>query len=372
LPRLKPQSRRRAHKTIVLLVMAFPHQRQEAFFEGHVAGFAWLGGVPRRIWYDNPKVAVQRIPSLRSGQALAGRNRQEQQAFTGLRSHYLFESRFCTPCQGHEKGLVEALVGQTRRNFMVPVPVAANWTDLNAQLLARCDQEKLRRRQGEAQTIGERWAAERAHLLPLPTTPFEACVHTPAHVNSQRLVPFDGNAYSVPINPTHERGGVLVKGFVHRVVICCQGRPVAEHPRCYAKGQEISDPLHYLDLLEQRPGAFEHAQPIRRWRGAWPPGYEQYLAALRGRLDEATAVRRFVQVLRLHGEFPADRVAQAVQQALTLECFHPDGVRHLLLAQAEPVVMPAPLDLSQRPELAQRPVGAPDLARYNQLLTPEA
>jgi len=80
-----------------------------------------------------------------------------------------------------------------------------------------------------------------------------------------------------------------------------------------------------------------------------------------------------VQVLQLHGEFPAEAIAQAVPQALAVACFHPDGVRHLLLAQTEPVAVPvAPLDLSQRPALTQRPVVAPDLARYNQLLAQEA
>jgi transposase len=97
-------------------VMAFAHQRQEALFEGHVQAFAFMGGVPQRIWYDNLTQAVERV--------LEGHNRQEQQAFTTLRSHHLFEARFCTLGQGHEKGLVENLVGQTRRNFMVPLPEA--------------------------------------------------------------------------------------------------------------------------------------------------------------------------------------------------------------------------------------------------------
>jgi transposase len=345
-------------------VMAFPHQRQEAFFEGHVAAFQFFGGVPRRIWYDNLRAAVRRV--------LEGRSRQEQQAFIGLRSHYLFESRFCTPGQGHEKGLVEALVGQSRRNFMVPLPQAATWAELNAQLLARCEQEKLRCRHGETQTIGERWGAEGEHLLSLPATPFEACVHATGHVNSQRLVSFDGNAYSVPLNPSHERGGVLIKGFVHRVVIIRQGQPVAEHPRCYGKGQEILDPLHYLDLLAQRPGAFEHAKPIRRWRENWPPVYERYLAALRQRLDEPEAVRRFVQVLRLHSEFPAPAVEAAVQRAVAADCLHPDGVRQLVLVRTDSPPVALPLDLGHRPELAQTPVRAPDLARYNQLVVQEA
>jgi len=59
-------------------VMAFPHQRQEAFFEGHVAAFQFFGGVPRRLWYDNLTQAVQRV--------LEGHNRKEQQAFVALRS----------------------------------------------------------------------------------------------------------------------------------------------------------------------------------------------------------------------------------------------------------------------------------------------
>ena len=95
-----------------LFVMAFPTQRQEAFLLGHVLAFAHFGGVPHRISYDNLKMAVQQI--------LEGRNRIEQTDFVRFRSHYLFESRFCTPAQGHEKGGVESEVGYSRRNFLTP------------------------------------------------------------------------------------------------------------------------------------------------------------------------------------------------------------------------------------------------------------
>jgi transposase len=341
-------------------VMAFPHQRQEALFEGHGAAFQFFGGVPRRIWYDNLTQAVQRV--------LEGRKRQEQQAFTTLRSHHLFEARFCTPGQGHEKGLVEALVGQTRRNFMVPLPEAGSWAELNAYFRDCCEHEKQHRRHGASQTIGERWAEERPSLLPLPGKLFEACVQVISHVNKERMVPFDGNAYSVPLNPGNPRINVVVKAFVHRVVISYQGQDVAAHARCYGKGQEILDPLHYLDLLEDRPRAFEYAKPIRRWRDQWPPVYERYLAKLRQRLDDAQAVRRFVQVLRLHAEFPAADLERAVQRALDAECFNADGVRHLLLVQDDPPPVPIMLDHTERPELYQMPVLAPDLARYNQLM----
>ena len=336
-------------------VMAFPHQRQEALFEGHVGAFQFFGGVPLRIWYDNLPQAVKRI--------LEGHNRQEQEAFITLRSHCLFEARFCTPRQGHEKGLVENLVGQTRRNFMVPLPEAGSWAELNAYLCACCEGEKPHRRHGASQTIGERWAAERAALLPLPGRPFEACVQVISHVNKERMVSFEGNAYSVPLNPGNPRISVVVKAFVHRVVISYQGQDVAEHPRCYGKDQELLDPLHYLDLLEERPRAFEHAKPLRRWRDQWPPVYERYLAQLRQRLEEAQAVRRFVQVLRLHGEFPAAKIEWAVQQALDAECFSADSVRYLLRVQDDLPHTLVTLDLAERSELDQMPVLAPDLAR---------
>ena len=87
-------------------VMAFPFQKQEAFFEGHIQAFRFFGGVPRRITYDNLKTAVFRV--------LEGHNRQEQNAFIGFRSYYLFESNYCTPAQGHEKGGVESDVGSGR------------------------------------------------------------------------------------------------------------------------------------------------------------------------------------------------------------------------------------------------------------------
>jgi transposase len=70
-------------------VIAFPFQKQEAFFEGHIQAFHFFGGILRRITYDNLKVAVYRV--------LEGKKRQEQQAFKEFRSFYLFESHYCTP-----------------------------------------------------------------------------------------------------------------------------------------------------------------------------------------------------------------------------------------------------------------------------------
>jgi transposase len=154
-----------------LFMMAFPAQKQEAFFEGHVQAFHHFQGIPHRISYDNLKAAVQKI--------LEGHTRQEQLAFIALRSHYLFESHFCTPGQGNEKGGVEHGIGFGRRNFMVPIPQVASFAELNTLLLAECLKDDERRVDGQPVTIGEAWALERPALLPLPAKDYQCCVTRP-------------------------------------------------------------------------------------------------------------------------------------------------------------------------------------------------
>ena len=70
-------------------VKAYPAETTEAFLDGHVSAFAYLGGVPRSILYDNTKLAVAKI--------LGDGRRQRTRAFTELQSHYLFEDRFGRP-----------------------------------------------------------------------------------------------------------------------------------------------------------------------------------------------------------------------------------------------------------------------------------
>jgi hypothetical protein len=129
------------------------------------------------------------------------------------------------------------------------------------------------------------------------------------------------------------------------------------------------DPLHYLALVEQRPGAFDHAKPIRRWRAQWPAAYETLLARLRHKWPEGRGVREFVRILRLHQDHPAWAVEQAVQQAVEIGCTHLDGVQLCLRQVLEPQAMlPLSLDALAFPQLAaigQQPV---DLAIYDRLL----
>jgi transposase len=339
-------------------MMAFPTQKQESFLEGHVQAFHFMGGIPQRISYDNLKAAVKRI--------LEGRNREEQRTFIAFRSHYLFESHFCTPGQGHEKGGVESGVGFGRRNFMVPIPKVKSFKELNELLLGRCQADGARTVSGQEKSIDEMWTEERTHLRLLPEHDFECYVTRTATLNGYSQVTFETNRYSVPTDKA--RRNLVLKAYPFRVDILVQKEVIASHPRCYGHKQDILDPLHYLPLLTERPGAFDHAKPIRRWRESWPPGYEQLLNRLREQWPEGRGVREFVRVLNLHRQYPAELVQQAVEQALAYGCAHADGVELCVHQLAEPETPLSALDLTEYPELVTVGSNAPNLDCYDQLL----
>src|SRR5215207_7250165 len=224
----------------------------ETFCDGHDAAFAFFGGVPRSMLYDNTRLAVARI--LGDGRRLRTR------AFAELQSHFLFADRFGRPGKGNDKGKVEGLVGYARRNFLVPVPRVEGFDVLNAHLEARCRERQGARLRGHAESIGERLARDRAALLPLPAVPYKACETRRARASSLSLVRYRGNDYSVPAAYGHR--AVLVRGHVDEVVIACGAETIARHPRSYAREDFVFDPLHYLALLERKAGALDQAAPL--------------------------------------------------------------------------------------------------------------
>jgi transposase len=345
-----------------LFVMAFPTQKQEAFFEGQVQAFHAFGGVPHTLTYDNLGSAVTRV--------LVGRDREVNPRFIAFRSHYLFASRFCTPGEGHEKGGVEHGVGYARRNFLAGCPAFASFEALNAHLRAACEADERRQPDGWTRSIGAAFADERPHLQPLPAHDFAWCVSRPVALNPYSQVTFETNRYSVPVEAA--RPHLTLKAYPFRIEVWDDTQLLTTHPRSYQRDQDVFDPQHYLALLEQRPGAFEHARPLREWRKTWPAVYEALLTHLRSRESEPRSVREFVLILKLHRDYPAAEIAQAIQQALSLGRADLEGVR-LCLHQLHDLTPPAArLDLSTRPHLAplgQQPLS---LAQYDQLLAGEA
>jgi hypothetical protein len=334
-------------------VSAFPAETTEAFLEGHVRAFAYFGGVPTRILYDNTRIAVSKI--------LGGEERQRTRAFSELQSYYLFADKFGRPAKGNDKGKVEGLIGYARRNFMVPIPRASSWQELNVHLEAECRKRRLRRLRGHTETIGERFERDHAAMLPLPAVPYEACEKIAGRVSSLSLVRYRSNDYSVPTQYGHRQ--VWVKGYVHQVVIACGSEVIARHERSYERETVVFDPMHYLALLEQKTRALDQAAPLAGWQ--LPECFPQLRRLLEARLKKHGS-REYVQVLRLMETFALAEVTHAVEDALLLGTISFDAVRHLLLCRIER--RPPRLDMDNYPHLPMAQVRTTQAADYMTLL----
>jgi transposase len=335
------------------LVQGYPAETSEAFCAGHNIGFEFFGGVPRSILYDNTKLAVARI--------LGDGRRQRTRTFSELQSHYLFADRFGRPGKGNDKGKVEGLVGFARRNFMVPIPRALSFAELNAQLLECCRRRLNDRLRSHDDTIGERLARDREALLPLPPAPYDACEKKSARVNSLSLVRYRGNDYSVPTAYGHRE--VLVRGYIHEVVIACATEEIARHERSYEREDFVFNPLHYLALLERKIGALDQAAPLVGWE--LPEEFATLRRLLEARLNKL-GKREFVQVLRLLEVFRLDDVLAGVREAIGRGVISFDAVKHLVLCRIER--RPPRLSLEIYPYLPQATVATTQARSYLSLL----
>jgi transposase len=322
----------------------FPYERatMEAFLDGHVRAFAFFGGVPRRLAYDNLKSAVTHVGR--------GRERKLNERFVQLRSFYLFDTRFCNIASGNEKGDVENLVKRSQRTYLTPVPeVSGIAGDLAQKLEADCRRDLLKTDDRQTLTREQLLEKERAVFLPAPTPGFRACREEATHVSKHALVRFDGNDYSAPAERAHR--ACVVRGFVDRVEIEVNCELAAVHPRSYGQGQFVLEPLHYLKLLERKPGSLDNARPFKAEHlGA---GWGEELASMRKELEYrqpgGVGTKQFIDILLLLLVHSMEAVKRAVGVCVSRRAYSAAAVVNVL--RNEPA-RPAPrLDLSARDEL---------------------
>jgi transposase len=336
-----------------IFVVGYPAETTEAFCDGHVKAFQFFGGVPQSILYDNTKIAVARI--------LGDGRRQRTRVFSELQSHYLFTDRFGRPGKGNDKGKVEGLVGYARRNFLVPIPVFADFEALNAHLVECCRKRLADRVRGQVGTIGDRLDHDLAAFQkPLPA-PYDACEKKPGTVSSLSLVRYRCNDYSVPTAYGHQK--VLIRGYVHEVVISCGAQIIARHPRSYEREDFVFNPLHYLALIEHKTNALEQAAPLADW--TLPEEFTTLRRLLEARIGKK-GKREFVQVLRLMEVFKIDDVVAGVRDAIGCGAVGFDAVKHLVLCRIER--RPPRLNLTVYPYLPKAAVATTSARSYMDLL----
>jgi transposase len=332
-------------------VMAFERECTESFWEGHVRGFEYFGGVPLKIVYDNSRIVVTKI---------VGTERELTRGFLELKSHYLFTEKLCRPRRGNEKGIVEGAVKYARQNFMVPVPEMRDLEEFNKYLIWCCDRNLDRRVRQSSGTKRVMLEEDRKAFRPLPATEFDACRKHSTHATSLSLVRFDSNDYSVPVKYAHHP--ILIKGYVNQVDLFCDGKKVAEHARIWGKEAVTYNPVHYLAVLERKPGAFDQAMPLEEWE--LPECFFQLMGRLRKQKGESEGTREYIQVLRLLETSPFTRVRGAIEKALLCQ-----GVSRDLVVQylyPDPAVETFRLD--QHPHLKGVEVKRPDLSLYQELM----
>ena len=335
---------------------AYHRPTQQAFLEAEQLGFRYFGGVFRQLRYDNLSSAVKRI--------LQGHRREETERFIAFRSHWQFRSEFCNPGEGHEKGGVENEVGTFRRNHWVPVPKARDLAELNAQLLQACREDEARILAGRDRTVGSAMLIEKEYLLPLATEDFDLAEVTFPTVNKIGCVKVRTNAYSVPVAP-----GTTVQAKITptTVELGHEGRCVATHERCYGRYQEIFNLEHYLDVLEQKPGALMGSKPLAQWRklGRWPASYDRLWQGLIERYGRQKGTKELIELLQLGRVHGQEQLRAAVEQALALGCGDSAAIRHLLIARQLARACPAPLPVDELSAF-ERPL--PTVTDYDQLL----
>lgn len=302
---------------------AYFHATQQAFLEAHERAFHYFGGVFRLLRYDNLKSAVKKI--------LRGYQREETDRLIAFRSHWGFETQFCNPARGNEKGGVEGEVGYFRRNHLVPVPKVKDLGELNAYLRACCRQDEQRRIHGKPHTVGEAMGIEREHLLPLVSEGFELAETSFPVVDGQGCVKVRTNRYSVPLRAGSRTQVRLLPAYVE---VWHEQSCVARHQRSFGRHQAVLDLEHYLDVLERKPGALAGSTPLQQWRerGRWPESFDRLWKSLRERHGKQAGTHEMIELLRLGPRHGWEALKKTVEQALTLGCTDAAAVRHLLAA----------------------------------------
>lgn len=238
-----------------MFVVAYPRETQEMVFDAHNRAFAFFGGVPLRMVYDNLKAVVETI--------FTGKERLFNRRFMVLANHYLFEPVACTPASGWEKGQVENQVGNIREWLFTPLARFATFEALNEWLATRCQELSARKHPvTPEQSIAACFITEQLALRRI-IAPFDGYVENMLRVSSTCLVVLDRNRYSVPA--AFAGRAVSVRSTATEVRVVADGAVIAEHARRFGRDQLICDPWHYLPILERKPGALRNGVPFLDW-----------------------------------------------------------------------------------------------------------
>lgn len=210
-------------------------QTVETWLACHVHAFEWFGGVPRTVVLDNLKAAITKA---------SFDDPQVQRSYRELAEHYNFTIAPCRPRTPRHKGKVESAVHYVKRNGLAG-RTFANEIAANEHLRQWAMTTAGTRDHGTTHEapLARFEAIEKAVLQPLPTIRYELAVWKEAKLHPDCHVVFDSAFYSAP----HRLVGksLLIRATRDRVEIHFEHERVATHPRAQARGERVTDHVHY-------------------------------------------------------------------------------------------------------------------------------
>jgi hypothetical protein len=296
----------------------------------------WLGGVPNKLAYDNLKTAVTHV--------YAGKSRQLTHRFMALRSHYLFQSRFCNVASGNEKGHVENSVKRAERTYLTPIPQVLSLDALNVHLSKWTERDLQRLDKDAGRTYGQLFEEERKLFRALPEVPFAACVSNAIRIDKRATVPHGQSRYSVPVEYATQHA--TVRAFIDRVEVLCDNKIIATHSRVQP-GEWSLQMAHYIALLETKPGLLDSGKPFAKQ--AWTRNQELFRNELEYRY-QGDGTRRFIDILLLAKHHDWSDVCRAIDACCKNHAFNEAAVL-MELGRIEDCSNTTTLDMNSRPEL---------------------
>jgi transposase len=192
---------------------AYLTQTHEMLFDAHNHAFRVLQGIPERGIYDNMKTAVDKVGR--------GKHRVVNARFRAMVSHFLFESEFCNPAAGWEKGQVEKNVRDARHRLLQDAPAFTSLDDLNDWLEERCQSlwHEVMHPEQSSRSVAEVFDDERGALMATPP-PFDGFVELTKRVTPTCLIVFERNRYSVPA--AFANRVVSMRAYADRIVLVAE------------------------------------------------------------------------------------------------------------------------------------------------------
>ena len=354
----------KAKRPLMAFVMVLSWSRQiylqfylnaqmENFLRGHVGAFEAWHGLPKVLLYDNLKSAILE----RQGDAI-----RFHPTLLALSAHYRFEPRPVAVARGNEKGRVERAIRYIRDNFFA----GRKWpslAELNQQADDWCQGVSADRRCPEDHdlSVREAFLQEQPSLFTLPDNPFDTREIIEVIARKTPYIRFDLNDYSIPHQ--HVQKSLTVTANLDQVQILDGIAVIAEHARCFDKGQQLEDEDHINALWIAKTNARLH-----RGQDRLSAASDHVSTLLQQSIERGHVLKTTVRLLnQLLDDYGRAELHGALKEALSQQSPYPQAVQQILERRRDEKDQPPPLAVPLPDKVKQYTVKPGRLSDYDQL-----